>query len=950
MRKIFGLLQALLATLLLCSLLVSIGWAQPRKTLNLDGTWDFATDLDSRGEMEKWFQPGAKLPAMPLPGYAPEANGKIRVPGIWDNQGYGTATDKVHHNFVGKGWYKRQIEIPRDWAGRRVFLVITGVNRYAKVWIDDQLLGEHVGCLSIQEFELTKHVAPGKTATITIQVDSRQRWEVDSIYGCSSLNDYMDVAWGGIWGHVFLEARTDCWLSDLFVQPNVSESSCAAAAILNGNAGLPDGVMLEVFDKDGRHVADTTVKIETKLAAGQPVNVKASLPGAAIWTPESPTLYKARLSLMRGNDVLDVVESRFGLRQFTVDGPYILLNGRRLMLRGYGDDHIYPKQMAMPSDKELHLAQLRLIKSYGFNFVRHHSAIMPPEYYDACDEVGMISTAEFPIGYHRFLPGVGCRWQSNSLSADPRPALATFSREWTATIKQYRNHPSILAWVRGNELYEPHPQRVEFQRIARELDPGRLYIDSDCAAFEILDPKNDRDTLDFYSVPFDEYTNPLDNPAKFKMSRPKKPVISHESGNYITFSRPSLVDQFQHNIKPFWLNTGKAKLEELGLLGEADRWADKSERLYALCHKYNTEAMRHNPFISGYQWWLFQDYWTTSNGIVDLYFRPKSITKKEILKINDDVVLLQDGVGRTYRSKSHLDVKLLASNYSPGPLQGEVAWEVTAADRSIAKRQLAASATPQGEVAEIAKVAFELPGVDSPTKLKIAVTLSAGQRRFSNEWSSWLYPTEIKPKAISVPLFADQTEIGQLQNCGVKPIPADGVLSDRAVYVASHLADRRMIDALDRGACVILLGEIKPALGSCILTFRSSWWKGTTDDQANHTGTFVYDHPATHAMAPDGWCDDGWLYLVEGGRKYSLEGTPARPRVIIRALPTLEKVTDEAMLFEVAVGKGCLIVSGLNHQRAQGRPENQWLLARLLEYAAQFPQPKAQWPAAFLLH
>ena len=48
--------------------------------------------------------------------------------------------------------------------------------------------------------------------------------------------------------------------------------------------------------------------------------------------------------------------------------------------------------------------------------------------------------------------------------------------------------------------------------------------------------------------------------------------------------------------------------------------------------------------MSGYHWWLFQDYWTTSNGIVDHYFRPKSITKEEVLKINSEVVLLQDGL------------------------------------------------------------------------------------------------------------------------------------------------------------------------------------------------------------------------------------------------------------------------------------------------------------------
>ena len=91
----------LLHGVLLSCVLVSAGRAAPRETVNLDGVWNFATDPDNRGESEKWYEPDAKLPTMPLPGYAPEANGKIQVPGIWDNQGYGTETDIVRHNFVG---------------------------------------------------------------------------------------------------------------------------------------------------------------------------------------------------------------------------------------------------------------------------------------------------------------------------------------------------------------------------------------------------------------------------------------------------------------------------------------------------------------------------------------------------------------------------------------------------------------------------------------------------------------------------------------------------------------------------------------------------------------------------------------------------------------------------------------------------------------------------------
>ncbi len=859
--------QILLGILLLSGGFISVSQAEPRPKMSLDGVWNFATDPQNRGEAEKWYRPGAKWPDMPRPGYGANADGKIRVPGIWDNQGYGTETARVHHSFVGKGWYQRQVAIPPSWAGRRLFLTISGVCRYAKVWIDEEFLGEHMGYLSTQEYDVTKHAAPGRTVTITIQVDSKQRWPTDCLFGCSMLADYVDevirpdyvdAAWGGIWGHVMLEARAEAWLSDLYVQPDVSRSSCAVSAVLRGKAGLADGARLEVFDPSGRRTAEETVKLDPKLAAGQPVSLTALLPGAKRWTPDTPVLYTARLGLLKGDQPLDAVESRFGMRQFSVDGPHLLLNGERLMLRGYGDDHVYPEQMAMPCDKQLHLKRLRTIKSYGFNHVRHHSTIMPPEYYDACDEVGIISTAEFCICYEEFMPGIGPVWRRHvPAGTSPAAALETYKRQWAAVVRQYRNHPSIICWVMGNELYwvlrEPlgplRPLRDEFQRIAREDDPGRLFMDADGQEAQIMERKNDRGTLAYYSVAFSHYG--IDTPDRFKTPRPTKPVISHESGNYITFSRPDLIDRFRHNIKPYWLTAGKAKLETLGLLSEANQWAEKSERLYALCHKYDLEALRKNPYMSGYHWWLFQDYWTTSNGLVDHYFRPKSIAPEEVLKVNSDVVLLQEGLEKTCRAGKRLDVKLLISNYSPEALQGQLIWEVKAGDPSIGERQAAIKEIPQGHVVEVGQIGLELPAVTGPRKLKIRAELVAGGKRFRNDWTAWLYPAAIHPEMLPVPVFADAASPARFRDWDARPLPTEGALSERAVYLVGRFADRRLVDALQRGACVVAFGGVEDTLKFRTLSYGTSWWKGSENGQVNHTGTFVYDHPMTRAMAPE---------------------------------------------------------------------------------------------------
>ena len=72
-----------------------------------------------------------------------------------------------------------------------------------------------------------------------------------------------------------------------------------------------------------------------------------------------------------------------GMRTLETRGSQFFLNGSPFFLRGYGDDAIYPATMTPPANKEFYLERLNVIKSYGFNGVRHHSHLLPPEYYDA---------------------------------------------------------------------------------------------------------------------------------------------------------------------------------------------------------------------------------------------------------------------------------------------------------------------------------------------------------------------------------------------------------------------------------------------------------------------------------------------------------------------------------------------------------------------------------------
>jgi hypothetical protein len=499
-------------------------------------------------------------------------------------------------------------------------------------------------------------------------------------------------------------------------------------------------------------------------------------------------------------------------------------------------------------------------------------------------------------------------------------------------------------------MYEAFPLAPELYRIAKDLDPTRPVVDSDgvwVAGFAT--GERDRDTLDLYFMQFDVFSTPLDKPAKYDCPSPKKPVVSHETGNYVTFPRLDLIDLFQHNFKPFWFLETRDRLEQMGLLDEAELWAENSERLYFLCHKINTEDLRRKPTISGHHWWLLQDYWTTTNGLVDTYFRPKpGIAPDKVRQFNADVVLLADGLELTYRGGESLDLAFLVSNYSPEALaDGVLGWRVQAEDRAVAEGAQRVSNAPQGEVTQLDRVSVPVPTTERPVRLAVAAWLEVDGQRYENDWTTWAYPATPAPPRFPNPVYASPDLAPALAAFGVRPLPDENPLPHDAAYVGTYLSTRTF-DALTRGACVFLIQP--PALLPTAMTrFKTAWWRGHEGD--NNAGTVVYDHPVTRPMAPEGWCDASWYDLIENSHGYILNDLPSQPEILVRGVEVWSACRNKALLFQARVGEGSLIVCGLNLNAADGDgpvPAAQWLTARLLEYASALPKPTAELPVDLL--
>ncbi|MBR6387043.1 MAG: hypothetical protein IKS14_02210 [Thermoguttaceae bacterium] len=961
---------------LACSAAFSSETAPYRGRLDLDGTWNFATDPDGTGEANRWFDASVALPAELPEGYAPKEPGKIQVPGIWDAQGYGVENDKVKHNFVGKGWYKRTVSVPKNWEkDDSIFLVLQGISRYAKVWIDGNLVGpEAIGCIGSHEWNVSQFLTPGKEATVAICVDSAQRWDVDPLLGAASLNDYLEIKWGGLWGHVYLESRPKTRLDSLYLRTklwyddkkNVTRAVCQVDATVLDENKTPDfkgTLRLQVFDSNSNCVNDKLEDVNLDLSSGQAdVSAAVQIPNPKLWTPDSPYLYRVRATLVRSQRV-DALESTYGAREIKFDGNRILLNGKPFFLRGYGDDHIYPIEFSMPTDINMYRERLKIIKSFGFNHCRHHSCILPHEYYDACDELGMLPNGEMLLGYPQQLPGEGDLWKRNvPEGADPKPALDTIKERWAQVVKEYRNHPSIFIWVGGNELcmlgldrWNAMTLGPECMEIAKKFDPDRYFTDCDGDFLKDYVAFGGRPAQEFYSILFDEWSNPVLNRNKFKTdAKFDKPTVSHEAGNFLTFSRQDQVELFKDsNYKPFWMTAGKAKLEELGLDGEVEAWARASEQLYLLSHKYNVEGVRRNEALSGYHWWLIQDYWTTSNGIVDLFFRPKSLKPEDLLPFNNDVVLLQEGLDFTYRSGDEAKLTFMISNFAPKAKTGVATWSFLPANADAGnanwpqETKLTAEPTvaPNGKLTAFADVRFVCPEVERPTQGILKFSWKGDdETEYENTWNAFVFPKEIAPKTAKQ-VYADETAIQFFpKEWNVKPLAElNGELPTDAVYAVAW-ADPEIVAAAKAGAGVLHFGGSQFFAGLPV-RFQQTWWKAGDSETQNNTGTYVYPNAISDDVVYGNFCGAAWAPLLDGAVKYNVETKNPRPEIFVRALSSLVLVRDEALLLEVGLGKGKLLVSGLNHAEGQNSPIGNWLLARMIDEAASDAPAKVQWDA-----
>ena len=158
------------------------------------------------------------------------------MPGNWQAQGFGEARGHLRHDYQGLAWYRRAIRVPAAWAGKRIWLHLGGVTSCADVFVNGQRVGLAEDFLTPYEFDVTPVVQPGTVSVFACRVDS-DRGVRDPHGGqparlapAGMFNFFGH--WGGLHGHVWLEARSDPAIDSVFVMPDVHRATARTRVVL----------------------------------------------------------------------------------------------------------------------------------------------------------------------------------------------------------------------------------------------------------------------------------------------------------------------------------------------------------------------------------------------------------------------------------------------------------------------------------------------------------------------------------------------------------------------------------------------------------------------------------------------------------------------------------------------------------------------------------------------
>jgi len=906
-------------------------------SIALAGVW-----LLSIGSPEPTFPQAAEPPAA----YADT----IELPGTTEMRGKGPLNEAADSGALtrirrldGPVWYRRDIEIPADWAGKRVQLRLERT-KYTQVWLDRTAVGEQGLYGTPQSYDLTGRATPGKH-TLTILVDNRAARR--PVQGqAHHFDDGLRSNWNGIVGDISLTATDTVWIDDVQIRPDVAARTFRIRATIGNVSGSAAAGTVTVeavsFNHDGAAHRPAPQSATFAAPAGAGATVTLDLPlgaDARLWDEFSPALYSVAVRLAAAPDSAakfsDTRTAETGLREFRTKDRQFVINGRPTFLRGKHDPGVSPLTGYPAMDVASWERYFRTVQEWGFNHIRCHTWMPPEAAFAAADRLGLYLQPELPY------------W--GTFDAKVRDFLLP---EAEALLRALGNHPSFVMLTLGNEIGGDRALMNDLVVHLRALDPSRLYADG---CNNVLWDPVFQPTNDFF---ISAKSHPPADPSKTLPARgsfcvfdggdghtqwgPAEtrtdlspalaglpvPFVGHETGQWTSY--PDFTDTLKYtgtlrarNVERF-----RDRLARAGMLDQAAAFARASGALAAELYREENELFLRTPGMGGYQVLDLQDnpeQGTALVGLLDAFMEPKnSVSAAHFRRANSPLVPLArfDKYAWTTAETYRADLQL--SHYGPSDLlAAHVEWTLAdAAGTPVRSGALPALDLARGGLRDLGAVALPLAGLAAPARYDLFVRVASGATRLEQSWPVWIYPET------------------------VDTAPPAGVVLARAFDSATR-------DALAAGKRVVLVpasanwGDTIPG------GYATDFWNWPMFHNTPGTlGLLIQpQHPALAAFPTRFHSERQWSNIAHASTPVILTGTPPALRPVVQVIDNYERNEKLGLVFESAIGPGRLLVCAVDllGEKLRDRPEAKQLLASLLAYAGS-PQfaPTAALDAAAL--
>lgn len=424
--------------------------------INLNGIWEYSIQKKNQVQPKKY-------------------QGDILVPFCVESSLSGVMGEVLPEDRI---WYKRNFDVPANWADKSVILNFEAVDYATTVYVNGAVVGSHKGAYDRFSFDITEYISQKGTQELVVCVDDpssfgsqprgKQQMPQQGIW-------YTPVS--GIWQTVWMEAvSTEAYLKEVKLVPDIDQGTISVTPLLSEPLKY-EYTVNAVVSFNGSVVA----RVET------PADIEAVIPisDPELWSPDSPNLYDLNLTLTnKAGEIIDELNSYFGMRKISLGvqngTKHLFLNNEPLFHYGPLDQGWWPDGLHTPPSDEAMKYDIEMTKKMGFNMIRKHIKVEPDRWYYHCDKLGILVWQDMPSGMV-VLPEEGnerpVHVQHVSRTGDDLNVrsedAAQFEWELRRMIDIHYNAPSIVIWVPFNEGWGQYAT-CRIADMVKAYDPTRL--------------------------------------------------------------------------------------------------------------------------------------------------------------------------------------------------------------------------------------------------------------------------------------------------------------------------------------------------------------------------------------------------------------------------------------------------------------------------------------------